>query len=416
MTGNNFDAQARTTAEEVARRSYGKLVAFLAARTRDVAGAEDALSEAFATALADWPQKGCPENPEAWLMTVARRKWIDAGRHRNRSGVVDQDLDQIATAFSAASAGNDIPDRRLGLMFACAHPSIDPGIRAPLILQVIVGLDAATISSALLLSPAALGKRLGRAKTKIREAGIPLRIPEREELAGRLDAVLEAIYATFTEGWGDAAGTDTVRTDLTKEALFLARLVADLLPKEPEALGLLALMLHAEARRPARRGASGEYVPLSGQDPSLWDNEKIAEAEALLMRASTFAAIGRYQLEAAVQSAHVQRCRTGRADWEAVLRIYDELFAITNSPVVAINRALALAEARGVQAGLEAMPNPDEDSRLTGYQPYWATRAELLARAGSGHAACHAYSIAIGLERDPAIRDFLEKRRAAVAC
>jgi RNA polymerase sigma-70 factor (ECF subfamily) len=415
MTMNDGDAQARNTADEVARRSYGKLVAFLAARTRDVAAAEDALSEAFAAALSDWPVKGCPANPEAWLMTVARRKWIDAGRQRDRNGIVDEDLEQIVAVISATSTDTEIPDRRLALMFACAHPSIDPGIRAPLILQVIVGLDAATISSALLMSPAALGKRLVRAKQKIREAGIPLRIPEREGLAGRLDTVLEAIYATFAEGWSDAAGTDTVRRDLTSEALFLARLVAEMLPEEPEALGLLALMLYAEARRRARRNERGEYVPLTSQDTSLWDGQMIAEAEALLVRASPLGTIGRYQLEAAVQSAHVARCCTGRANWEAVLRIYDALFAITGSPVVAINRALAVAEVHEPEAGLDAIPDPGADARLAGYQPYWATRAELLIRAGDSREASHAYEIAIGLERDPAIRSFLEQRHTPVA-
>lgn len=348
-------------------------------------------------------------------MTVARRKWIDAGRQRDRSGIMDEDLEQIVAVISATSTDTEIPDRRLALMFACAHPSIDPGIRAPLILQVIVGLDAATISSALLMSPAALGKRLVRAKQKIREAGIPLRIPEREELASRLDTVLEAIYATFAEGWSDAAGTDTVRRDLTSEALFLARLVAEMLPEEPEALGLLALMLYAEARRRARRNERGEYVPLTSQDTSLWDGQMIAEAEALLVRASPLGTIGRYQLEAAVQSAHVARCCTGRANWEAVLRIYDALFAITGSPVVAINRALAVAEVHGPEAGLDAMPDPGADARLAGYQPYWATRAELLIRAGDSREASHAYEIAIGLERDPAIRSFLEQRHTPVA-
>ena len=395
----------------MARRSYGKLVAFLASRTRDVAAAEDALSEAFAAALADWPMKGVPANPEAWLMTVARRKWIDADRHRDRSGVVDADLEQIAAAIGAAPEEGQIPDRRLALMFACAHPAIDAGVRAPLILQTIVGLDAATIASAFLTSPAAMGKRLVRAKNKIREAGIPFRVPEREELPERLDAVLEAIYAAFAEGWSDAVGTDMLRRDLTGEALFLARLVAELLPREPEALGLLALMLHAEARRRARRNARGEYVPLAQQDVELWDAEMIAEAEKLLVRASALKTIGRYQLEAAVQSANVARGRTGEPNWDEVTQIYDALLEITGSPVVAINRALAVAEVRGAKAGLDALPDAEADPRLRAYQPYWAARADLLARAGCGGEARHAYDVAIGLERDAAIREFLEKRR-----
>jgi RNA polymerase sigma-70 factor (ECF subfamily) len=409
-------ARARETAEAVARRSYGKLVAFLASRTRDVAAAEDALSEAFAAALADWPAKGVPSNPEAWLMTVARRKWIDADRRRERSGVVDEDLDQIAAVISAGPEGGQIPDRRLALMFACAHPAIDASVRAPLILQAIVGLDAATIASAFLTSPAAMGKRLVRAKIKIREAGIPLEVPERAELASRLDAVLEAIYAAYAEGWSDAVGTDLQRRDLTGEALFLARVMAELLPAEPEALGLLALVLHAEARRRARRGERGEYVPLAQQEVKLWDAAMIAQAEALLQRASRLGAIGRYQLEAAVQSAHVARCRTGEANWQQVVDIYDALLAMTGSPVVAINRALAVAEVHGAAAGLEELPDAEADARLREYQPYWAARAELLARAGRGEEAHHAYDVAIGLESDPAIREFLEERRAGLGC
>jgi predicted RNA polymerase sigma factor len=400
--------EARITAEAVARRSYGKLVAFIAARSHDLAAAEDALSEAFASALQSWPQNGCPANPEAWLLTVARRKLIDVARRQHGSDLVDEDLERVAQA--AMPADEEIPDRRLALMFACAHPAIEAGIRAPLILQTILGLDAARIASAFLMSPATMGKRLVRAKSKIREAGIPFCIPGREELPGRLDAVLAAIYTAFSEGWSDAAGTDSSRRDLTAEAFFLARLVTELLPGEPEAIGLLALMLHAEARREARRSEDGEYVPLAKQDPRRWDSRMIDEAEALLVRASAFGATGRYQLEAAVQSAHVYRCRTGHANWEAVLQIYDALFTMTGSPVVAINRALALAELYDAHAGLEALPDHRGDGRLAEYQPYWAARAELLAKAGAQEEAGRAYEVAIGLERDPAVRRFLERR------
>jgi predicted RNA polymerase sigma factor len=411
-TGNagKGDEQARSTAEGVARRSYGKLVAFLAARTHDVTAAEDALSEAFASALGDWPRNGCPANPEAWLLTVARRKLIDLHRRQHGDDLVDDDLERIAVASTHTEF--QIPDRRLALMFACAHPAVDAGIRAPLILQVMLGLDAASIGSAFLMSPMAMGKRLVRAKSKIREAAIPFCVPERDALAGRLDAVLAAIYAAFSEGWSDAAGTDSSRRDLTNEAFFLARLVAELLPGEPEAIGLLALMLHAEARRGARRSEDGEYVPLARQDPQRWQSGMIDEAEALLVRASAIGATGRYQLEAAVQSAHVYRCRTGHANWEEVLHIYDALFDITGSPVVAINRALAIAELEGAHAGLAAMPGHDGDCRLAEYQPYWAARAQLLAETGAQDAARHAYEIAIGLERDPAVRRFLERRRS----
>jgi RNA polymerase sigma-70 factor, ECF subfamily len=406
------DEQARSTAEAVARRSYGKLVAFLAARTRDVAQAEDALSEAFASALEDWPLNGCPSNPEAWLLTVARRKTIDAIRRQRSGEMASPDLQILAEELNAASADSEIPDHRIALMFACAHPAIDAGIRAPLMLQVVLGLDAATIASCFLMSPAAMGQRLVRAKNKIREAGIPFRIPEREELRERLDTVLDAIYAAFTEGWLDPAGTDIARRDLAEEAIFLGRLACALLPAAPEALGLLALMLHTEARRHARRSAHNEYVPLAEQDPALWDAQMIDEAEAILLRASALGAIGRYQLEAALQSAHVYRRRTGRANWAAVVQLYDALLTLSGSPVVAINRSLALAEIHGAATALEALQMVAADARLTEYQPYWAARAELLAKTGAHGEARQAYEIAIGLERDPAVRRFLQRRQS----
>lgn len=414
MNAEHSDGPAHRTADAVARRSYGKLVAFLAASTRDVAAAEDALSEAFVSALADWPRNGCPSNPEAWLLTVARRRIIDVARRRRSAEAGAGQLQVLAEGLDAAAVDAEIPDRRLALMFACAHPAIEAGIRAPLMLQVVVGLDARMIASAFLTSPAAMGKRLVRAKNTIRQAGIPFSIPEREELPGRLDTVLDAIYAAFAEGWTDPGGTDVVRRDLTGEALFLARLVAELLPEEPEALGLLALMLHAEARRRARRNGDGEYVPLAEQDPALWDWQMIGEAEALLRRASALRSIGRYQLEGALQSAHIYRRCTGCANWAAVVQLYDALSALTGSPVVAMNRALAIAELQGASAALEAIEAVAADVRLAEYQPYWAARAELLAKTGAYGEARHAYEIAIGLERDPAVRRFLQRRQSAL--
>lgn len=407
-------ALAREAADAVARRSYGKLVAYLAARTRDVASAEDALSEAFATALREWPVQGCPNNPEAWLLTVARRKAIDVVRHDRRGEAVASELQLVVGELEAAAAEPDIPDRRLALMFACAHPAIDAGIRAPLMLQAVLGLDAAAIASAFLMSPSAMGQRLVRAKQKIRQAAIPFRIPEREELVERLDTVLSAIYAAFAEGWSDPAGTDAARRDLGGEAIFLCRIVTDLLPEEPEALGLLALMLHADARRAARRSAEGEFVPLSEQDCSLWNAPVIAEAEALLRRASSLGSLGRYQLEGALQSAHVFRRLTGRDNWQSIVELYDALLAIAPSPVIEINRALALAEAHGAEAALAAIEAVAADGRLTEYQPYWAARADLLSRTGAAAEARRAYDVAIGLERDPAVRTFLQRRQAAL--
>ena len=367
------------------------------------------MSEAFAAALVDWPASGVPDNAEAWLIAVARRKTIDALRRRRSGEGAVEELRMMAEELAVASA-RDIPDERLALMFACAHPAIDPGIRAPLILQTVLGFDAATIASAFLISPATMGQRLVRAKNKIRQAAIPFRVPERAELCDRLDAVLAAIYAAFAEGWSDPAGTEIRRRNLAEEGIWLGRLVASLLPDEPEALGLLALMLHAEARRGARRNARGEYVPLADQDPALWDTPLIEEAEALLFRASAMGAIGRYQLEAAVQSAHVVRRRTGRSDWAAIERLYDALSAITGSPVVAINRAIAVAETHGAAAGLAALDQVADDGRLAEYQPYWAARAGLLARADDVAAADAAYQRAIGLESDPAVRRFLQQR------
>ena len=415
---NASDEQARAAAEAVARRSYGKLVAFLAARTRDVAAAEDALSEAFAAALADWPVSGCPANPEGWLLTVARRKVIDMYRGQRRDEHAGEEMRALGFGLNGGSAVNEelaIPDQRLALVFACAHPAIDANIRAPLILQVVMGLDAKRIASAFLMSPAAMGKRLVRAKEKIRQAGIPFRVPEREELGGRLETVLDAIYGAFAEGWTDGAGTDGARRDLAEEAIFLCRVVTELLPEEPEALGLLALMLHAEARRVARRNPNGEYVPLTEQNVELWDAAMIGEAEELLRRASKMNSIGRYQLEGALQSAHVFRRRTGVANWEEMVQLYDALMAVAESPVVAINRALAIAELHGPGPAIAAMQEVAGDARLAEYQPYWAARAELLARAGLHAEARQAYEMAIGLERDESVRRWLQQRLAALA-
>lgn len=404
---------ARTTADAVARRSYGKLVAFLASRTRDVAAAEDALADAFAAALADWPVHGVPANPEGWLVAAARRRAVDAVRRRQTAAAGEAQLILIAEELEEAMEGADaISDERLRLMFACAHPAIDEAIRAPLILQTVLGFDAETIGSAFLVSPAAMGQRLVRAKAKIREAGIPFRVPDADELAPRLEAVLDAIYAAFAEGWTDPAGTEARRRNLSEEAIWLGRLVAHLLPEEPEALGLLSLMLHAEARRRARRNVNGEYVPLAEQDVARWDAGMIDEAEDLLRRAAVFGRIGRYQLEAAIQSAHVVRRRTGSADWPAIVALYDVLASLTASPVVAVNRAVALAETEGPDAGLAALDALAGDPRLAEYQPWWAARAGLLARAGRTAEAAEAYARAIGLEPDPAVRNFLARRRA----
>jgi RNA polymerase sigma-70 factor (ECF subfamily) len=401
------------SAEAVARASYGKLLASMAARTGDVAGAEDALSEAFATALTEWPARGVPDNPQAWILTVARRKLIDAARRKRTSREASTHLQLLAEEV-AAEAEADVPDDRLALMFVCAHRAIDPAVRAPLMLQTVLGLDAATIASAFLTAPAAMGQRLVRAKARIKLTAIPFRLPELADLPERLEAVLDAIYAAFSAGWTDPGGTELSPRDLAREAIFLCRLVVSLLPDEPEALGLLALMLYAEARRTARRTASGDYVPLDEQSVEAWDAALIEQAEASLLRASAAGRVGRFQLEAAVQSAHVIRRRTGRSDWPAIVRLYDALAALTGSPVVAINRAVALAETSGAATALRQLDALADDPRLVAYQPYWAARAVLLAGAAMTVEAKAAYRRAIGLEPDPAVRRFLSARLTAL--
>lgn len=415
VAASGADPGPARAAEAAARRSYGKLVAVLAARSRDVAAAEDALSEAFAAALAHWPAQGVPRNPEAWLLTVARRRQVDAIRSRVHAEEASAHLlllDQLAAGEDEATG--ELPDRRLGLLFACAHPAIEPSVRAPLMLQAVLGFDAATVASAFLVAPAAMAQRLVRAKAKIRQAGIGFEVPVRAQLPERLGVVLDAVYAAYAEGWSDAEGADARRRNLADEAIWLGRLLAALLPGEPEALGLLSLMLHAHARRAARRDPQGAYVPLSAQDTTRWDRPLIDEAETLLHQASRLARPGRYQLEAAVQSAHAVRRHGAGADWPAIVQLYEALVALTGSPVAALNRAVAVSHAQGAAAGLAALQALAGDTRLSDYQPYWAARADLLARSGEHDAARAAYQRAIGLERDEAVRVFLQARIAAM--
>ncbi len=401
---------ARDIAQRVARESYGKLVAFLAKRTRDVAAAEDALSEAFAAALRDWPITSVPKNPQAWLMTVAKRKIIDAARSAQVSAASQEHQILLQEELSTLEL-SDFPDERLGLMFACAHPSIDPNIRSPLILQTVLGLNAMEIGSAFLVTPEAMGQRLARAKHKIKIAGIPFRIPDISELSGRLEVVLEAVYAAYANGWSDPINS---QNNLAEEAIWLGRVVTELLPNEPEALGLLALMLFLQSRKNARRNDAGNFVPLNKQDPKLWTIHMFNEAELLLHKAGGMKVMGRYQLEAAIQSVHTSRRFSGITDWAAILDFYDALHKITQSSVVAINRAVALSEVKDPQAGLDALPNLDKNPQLANFQPYHAARAALLSRANKHQEAMTAYGLAIGLEGDAAIRAFLIEQQSTV--
>lgn len=391
---------ARRAAEAAARASYGRLVAILAARSRDLAAAEDALSEAFAAALRVWPERGVPDRPEAWLLTAARR----AEGHGRRAAAVRlragpelaRDADEAAAREAEA-----LPDRRLGLLLACAGPAIDPAARAPLRLQTVLGLDAARIAAAFLVSEAAMAKRLARAKSRIRDAGIPFEVPGLKALAPRLDDALAAVYTAYAAGWDAPVGDEAAGTSLAAEALWLARLIAALLPAKPEPKGLLALILYCEARRPARRGADGANAPLSVQDPRLWSRDALIAAEAA--RAGRF---GRFQCEAAIQSVHCQRAATGRTDWDAILRLYDLLLDRAPSLGAAVARAAALAAAgrtTEAAAALDALPEAD----VAAYQPYWATRAEICAARG---AAAEAAAVRA---RDPAVRAFLAARATA---
>jgi predicted RNA polymerase sigma factor len=402
--------ETHDTVEQVVRDSYGRLLAFLAARSRDVAAAEDALADAFHAALETWPRTGVPERPEAWLLVAARRRLIDGARHaRVQADAMPTLLAVTDEAQEMATTDIVFPDERLKLLFICAHPAIDAASRTPLMLQIVLGLDAARIASAFLVRPSAMGQRLTRAKAKIRNAGIRFELPDAKDLPERLNAVLEAIYAAYGSGWEDVAGADPRRKGLVAEAIGLGRLLVQLMPTEPEAGGLLALMLHCEARRDARRTAQGAYVPLSKQDVTRWSQERIEEAEWRLRNASQACAIGRFQLEAAIQSVHAQRARTGRTDWEAVALLYEGLVRLAPTIGAVVGRAAAVAEARGAAAGWALLSSIPAEM-VQNYQPYWALAAHLLKRMERPAEAAAAYSSAIGLCEDQAMREFLTQQ------
>ncbi|MBB6669279.1 RNA polymerase sigma factor [Cohnella nanjingensis] len=404
---------ARDTIDRAVRESYGRLIAYLAVRWRDVAAAEDALADAVVAALESWPRAGVPDKPEAWLLTAARRRLIDGAR---RASLQQQTLpallamtDRMEREGGAADVA--FPDERLQMLFLCAHPDIDPAMRTPLMLNAVLGIDAARIASAFIVKPATMGQRLTRVKAKIREDRIQFELPDAEALPQRIDAVLEAIYAAYGSGWDDLAGVDPRRKGLTEEAISLGRLLVRFMPEEPEAQGLLAFMLHGEARREARRSETGSYVPLLEQEVSRWSVLHIEEAERCLNRAAQAGRIGRFQLEAAIQSVHAQRARTGRVEWEAIGLLYEGLVRLAPTIGSLVGRAAAVAEARGAETGLrllEAIPS----SAVEGYQPYWALRAHLLVRMRRREEARAAYRLAIGLCSDPAVRAYLYRQSA----
>ncbi len=403
---------ARRAVEEVARSSYGRLLAHLAAGSRDLAAAEDALAEAFASAVAGWDRGGVPRSPEAWLLTAARRTLIDAARRRD---VAARALPSLARLTERTDDEPDpdpssIPDTRLELLFTCAHPAIDAGVRSPLMLQAVLGLDAARIASAFLVSPAAMGRRLVRAKAKIK-AGIPFAVPGPGQLPERLEFVLDAIYAAYGTGWDDPAGA----RGLSAEALRLARLVAALLPDEPESHGLAATLLHGEAREAARRDADGRFVPLDEQDVTRWSPQLMAAAERHLSAAAAHRTPGPYQLHAAIQSVHNRRAVTGVTDWAAIATLYDGLIAHTPSIGAQVARAAAHMQA-GSPADALRMLDALQSTRAAPYQPYWVVRAHCLHRTGADPA--QATRVALGLTEDPAVRRHLAEtfRRWGSGC
>ena len=404
------DEQAHRAVEAVARESYGRLVALLAARTRDVAGAEDALADALLAALTTWPRDGIPQNPQAWLLTAARNRLMDHARHQQVHDQSTPTLKIMARELDETTDPDEWPDERLKLLFVCAHPAIDPDIHTPLMLQTVLGLDAVAIGRALLVPPKTIGQRLVRAKTKIRKTQIAFEIPTPDRIPERLEAVLNAIYAAYGNSWEDATGADQRIADLGQEAIWLARVLRAQVPHDPEVRGLLALMLHCEARRPARRSADGRFVPLSEQDPNNWRKPMIEEAEGELTAAFQMQRPGRFQIEAAIQSVHAERAHTGRTDWAAIAAFYDQLMQMAPSIGAAVARAAAHAEVSGPEPGLALLDRIDPLAVIS-YQPYWAVRAHFLRQLDRTHAATEAFDRAIALSEDAAVRAFLTERR-----
>jgi len=410
MSGTAQEA-VRRTIERVARESYGRLVANLSARTGDLASAEDALGDALVSALTHWPADGVPQNPEAWLMTAARHTLIDAMRHHRIVLAAAPTVALLNEASAEAISATEFPDERLKVLFVCAHPAIDPAMHTPLMLQTVLGLDAARIAAAFLVSQTAMRQRLVRAKTKIRQGGIRFEIPQTRDLPERLDAVLEAIYAAFGIGWDDMAGSDQRGRSLAEEAVWLARVLLQLMPNNAEVQGLLALLLYCEARRGARRNSAGQYIPLSEQDPRQWSAPLIAEAERHLAAAFEMGRVGRFQLEAAIQSVHAERAQSGRIEWAAIVRFYEQLIRIAPTVGTRTGYAAAVAEAMGPEQGLAVLDGIESEA-VTEYQPYWAVRAYLLQLLGKRPEAKSAYDQAIGLALDPAVKEFLSQKCA----
>ncbi|MEL7126036.1 MAG: DUF6596 domain-containing protein [Pseudomonadota bacterium] len=397
------DPTVQARAADVARAAYGKLIAMIASRSGDIISAEDALSDAFVAALRTWPDRGIPDNPEAWLLTVAKNRRTDQARKDVRLVVTDE-VPEMADL--SVCEEDDGLDERLKLLFVCAHPAIDPAIRTPLMLQTVLGLEADQIARAFLVSPTAMAQRLVRAKKKIKSAGIPFVVPDASAFPERMGAVLEAVYGAYAVDWLEGAG------DLSHEAFFLATILADLAPQNAEALGLTALIGFIEARRTARL-RDGVLVPVPEQDTSLWDAALVNRSAAVLTRAASLSHMGRFQLEAAIQSVHAARSVTGNTDWRAVSQLYAGLLKLHPTIGAAVGQAAAVAEDAGPVEGLKLLDQIDF-ADLDRYQPAHAVRAQCLAQLDRVAEAAEAYAKAISLCTDLPSRRWLETKRAGL--
>ena len=408
MTGQERSEHARRVAEQAARASYGRLLSILSASNRDIPAAEDALSDALLSALQSWPETGVPDNPVAWLLTAARNRRKNEARANAVRRAAEPEL--LRRLDQTGDEELETGDRRLSMMFACAHPAIDQAACAPLILQTILGIDAARIAQAFLVEPATMSQRLVRAKARIRDAGLRFSIPSPQTMPERLGAVLDAIYAAFGQAW-DGVETPDNPQSLTGEAIWLARLIVEQMPDEPEPRGLLALMLYCSARQTARRDAQGRFVPLDQQDARLWDRKQIIEAEGHLTSASRAGRFGRYQCEAAIQSVHVQRPLTGRLNHAALRSLYDLLVTHSDNIGARIGRAVATAEAGDPALALAEM-DALAPQRVSKYQPWWVARSRIATLCGDSSAAAEALLKAIALTTDDAVRSFLKAQHA----